>query len=110
MASDGNVAEAGGIVGAVGDVGAVPALADKSQDEATKMLQAAGLTVTVQERRAPGLRDGFVVAQDPPPGKQVCGYSHSQRFYSSGNVTIAAGGTLALVTDFAKYASTPPPA
>lgn len=49
----------------------VPDVMSLSQDEATKKIQSAGLTVTVAERPSVDGRDGVVVGQDPRGGTQV---------------------------------------
>jgi hypothetical protein len=52
---------------------AVPEVVGKSEADASKAIRDAGLTVKVEERRALGLRDGIVVAQNPPGGQALQG-------------------------------------
>jgi serine/threonine-protein kinase len=60
----------------------VPDVVNKSEGEAAKQIRDAGLTVKVEERRAPGLRDGVVVQQNPQAGGQAL---------SGSTVTIVVG-------------------
>jgi eukaryotic-like serine/threonine-protein kinase len=60
----------------------VPDVVNKSEGDAAKQIRDAGLTVKVEERRAPNLREPVVVAQDPPGGGQVL---------SGSTVTIVVG-------------------
>jgi serine/threonine-protein kinase len=46
---------------------------DKSQADATKLIEDAGFTVKVQERPAFNARDGVVVAQNPSGGQALVG-------------------------------------
>jgi serine/threonine-protein kinase len=49
----------------------VPAVQNKLQDEATRILKAAGFTVKVQDQ--PNPREGVVIAQDPASGQALVG-------------------------------------
>ena len=49
----------------------VPDVMNKTEGEATKLIRDAGLTVKVEERRGPNLRDGVVVEQNPRAGSQT---------------------------------------
>ena len=49
----------------------VPMVVNRSEAEASKAIQEAGLTVKVNERRGLNINDGQVLSQDPPAGNQV---------------------------------------
>ena len=51
----------------------VPPVVNKTEAEASKIIKDAGLTVKVEERRLPGLRDGIVVEQNPAQGEVLTG-------------------------------------
>lgn len=51
----------------------VPNVVGKSEAEASKLVRDAGLTVKLDERRSPGLRDGIIVDQNPKAGQVLSG-------------------------------------
>jgi serine/threonine-protein kinase len=51
----------------------VPSVVGKSEADASKLIRDAGLTVKVEERRGPNVRDGVVVDQNPASGQVLTG-------------------------------------